>query len=370
MRVLIVEDDANLRPALRAALERGGYGVQEAESGSEALRKMTESDYDAAVVDFQLPPPDGLEVLKQLRRVQPRCVRVLMSGALDLPAVMSAVNRGEVSRIIAKPFRLEAILTALEDAICARTRLEELCVGARRDGFELQRRHLEECFSGDLMRLAVQPIVDAGTGAVCGYEALLRSRHAVLDTPMRVIAAAESHDMLGRLGDWVTSAAARWLDLLPAGANLFINVHPNELSDLEAVRHRFETLRPWTERIVLEITERGSVLELAGWQDTLGWLSSAGFRIAVDDLGSGYNSLSVLAELQPAFMKVDMSIVHHIDREERKQRLVDLLARFARATASRLILEGIESDAEASTARRLGVDLLQGYLFGRPSFTL
>lgn len=370
MRVLVVEDDANLRLALRSALEKKGYGIQEAENGGAALQRVTEGDYDAAVVDFQLPPPDGLEVLKQLSRVQPRCVRVLMSGALDLPVVMSAVNRGEVSRIIAKPFRLEAILTALEEAISARTRMEELCVGARRDGFELQRRHLEECFGSDLLRLAVQPIVDADTGAVHGYEALLRSRHTVLDTPMRIIAAAESHDMLGRLGDWVTSAAVRWLDVLPATANLFINVHPNELSDLEAGRRRYEILRPWTERVVLEITERGSVLELAGWQEALEWLTSAGFRIAVDDLGSGYNSLSVLAELKPAFMKVDMSIVHDIDREERKQRLVDLLARFARATESRLILEGIETNGEAGTARRLGVELLQGYLFGRPSFTV
>ena len=370
MRVLVVEDDANLRLAVRIALQRSGHEVHEAGDGNEALQKAADGRYDAALVDFQIPPPDGLEVLKQLHAFQPRCVRILMSGVLDLPVVMHAVNRGEVSRIIAKPFHLDEMQSTVMDAITARASLEELCVGARNNGFELQRRHLDECFRGELLQLALQPIVEAESGKVHGYEALLRSRHAVLDTPMKIIAAAEAHDMLGRVGDWVASAAALWLDELPANANLFINVHPNELSDFEAARVRFEKLRRWTGRVVLEITERGNVLELCGWQQTIEWLTLSGFRIAVDDLGSGYNSLSVLAELHPAFMKVDMSIVRHMDREERKQRLVDLLVRFAKATSSQLVLEGIETNGEAAVARRLGADLLQGYLLGKPAFTV
>jgi EAL domain-containing protein (putative c-di-GMP-specific phosphodiesterase class I) len=89
----------------------------------------------------------------------------------------------------------------------------------------------------------------------------------------------------------------------------------------------------------------------------------------VDDLGAGYNSLSVLAELQPAFMKIDMSIVRHIEHDERKQRLVELLSRFAGATQTKLIVEGIETEEEASVVRRIGADYLQGYLFGRPSMS-
>jgi EAL domain-containing protein (putative c-di-GMP-specific phosphodiesterase class I) len=69
-------------------------------------------------------------------------------------------------------------------------------------------------------------------------------------------------------------------------------------------------------------------------------------------------------------MKVDMSIIRNIDREERKPQLVELLTRFARATSSRLIVEGIGTSAEAATVRRIGVDLLQGYLVGRPSLRL
>ncbi|MHB1871178.1 MAG: EAL domain-containing protein [Steroidobacteraceae bacterium] len=233
-----------------------------------------------------------------------------------------------------------------------------------------ERRDLESCFSECLLQLALQPLVEAGTGAVRGYEALLRSRHPNLDSPLRVIAAAEQHGLLGRLADRVGEAAAGWLAQLPAPLMLFINAHPDEMADVPAVQQRFAPLLDSASRLVIEITERSSALEQTDWRDAIVWLTEAGFRIAIDDLGSGYNSLAVLAELQPEFLKVDTSIVRHIDREERKQRLVELLTRFAQAADSRVVPEGIETEAEAATGHRLGVDLLQGYLFGRPSLTL
>ena len=369
-RVLVVDDDSNLRRVLSLMLQRSGYQVDEASDGLEALQKATASSYDAAVVDYQMPAPDGLEVLGQLREIQPRCVRVLMSGALDLPVVMHAVNRGEVSRVLQKPFPRQLIVSTLEEAISARARLEELCVGARSDGVESQRRQLEECLSGDFLKLALQPVVAARDGGLRGYEALLRSAHPTLDTPTRIIAASEAHDLLGRLADRVAQLACSWLRVLPPELSFFVNVHPAELSDVQAVRRRFTVLKPWANRVVLEITERSHVQQMIGWRHTLDALTAEGFRIAVDDLGAGYNSLSILAELQPSFVKVDMSIVRHIDREERKQRLMDLLSRFARATNTQLIVEGIETAEEAAVVKRIGVDLLQGYLFGRPSLSI
>jgi len=369
-RVLVVDDDSNLRRVLSLMLQRSGYQVDEASDGLEALQKATASSYDAAVVDYQMPAPDGLEVLGQLREIQPRCVRVLMSGALDLPVVMHAVNRGEVSRVLQKPFPRQLIVSTLEEAISARARLEELCVGARSDGVESQRRQLEECLSGDFLKLALQPVVAARDGGLRGYEALLRSAHPTLDTPTRIIAASEAHDLLGRLADRVAQLACSWLRVLPPELSFFVNVHPAELSDIEAVQRRFTILKPWAHRVVLEITERSHVQQMIGWRHTLDALTAEGFRIAVDDLGAGYNSLSILAELQPSFVKVDMSIVRHIDREERKQRLMDLLSRFARATNTQLIVEGIETAEEAAVVKRIGVDLLQGYLFGRPSLSI
>jgi EAL domain-containing protein (putative c-di-GMP-specific phosphodiesterase class I) len=96
-------------------------------------------------------------------------------------------------------------------------------------------------------------------------------------------------------------------------------------------------------------------------------LQSAGFAIAVDDLGAGYNSLSILADLQPQIIKIDMSIVRNCDSELRKQRLIDLLAKFSDATGALMVAEGVETEAEAAVLRKCGAHLLQGYLFHKPT---
>jgi hypothetical protein len=79
-----------------------------------------------------------------------------------------------------------------------------------------------------------------------------------------------------------------------------------------------------------------------------------------------WHIVAVLAQLHPAFIKADMSIVRGAHLESRKQRLLHLLASFASATGAELVAEGVESEAEADAARRCGVHLLQGYLYGKP----
>jgi EAL domain-containing protein (putative c-di-GMP-specific phosphodiesterase class I)/ActR/RegA family two-component response regulator len=366
-RILVVDDDAGLRDVLRVILSRVGHEVETAVDGRDALAKAVSADYDAAVVDYQIPPPNGLDVLQRLRDIQPKCVRLLMSGTLDLPVVEDAVNRGEIARVIRKPFDGQSLVSALDGAIAGRERLRDAYIGSLREGFDRQRRQLEECLSSDTLTLALQPIVRAGDSLVAGYEALLRSRHPGFDTPLALIAAAESHGMLGRVADRVAERVARVLEAMPANLSLFVNAHPAELSDADGLRRRFGRLGAFAERIVIEITERTDVLQIMNWHDSVDFLTGAGFRIAVDDLGAGYNSLSVLAELHPAFAKVDMTIVRNIDSDMRKQRLVELLAHVARATDAQLIVEGIETQAEAAVVRRLGADYLQGFLFGRPT---
>ena len=369
-RILVVDDDAGLRDVLRSILLRIGHEVETAVDGTEALAKAVSADYDAAVVDYQIPPPNGLDVLNRLRDMQPRCVRLLMSGTLDLPVVEDAVNRGEIARVIRKPFDSQSFISALDGAITGRAKLRDAYIGAQREGFDRQRRELEECLSSSMLTLALQPVVRAGDSAVVGYEALLRSRHPAFDTPMALICAAESLGMLGRLADRVAECAAHILTVMPADSSLFINAHPAELADEAEVRRRFGRLAPWAGRIVIEITERADVLQITNWHDVVDFLTGAGFRIAVDDLGAGYNSLAVLAELHPAFAKVDMTIVRNIDTDMRKQRLVELLSHVARATQAQLIVEGIETQAEATVVTRLGADYLQGFLFGHPTVGL
>ncbi|MEZ4272506.1 MAG: EAL domain-containing protein [Myxococcota bacterium] len=113
-----------------------------------------------------------------------------------------------------------------------------------------------------------------------------------------------------------------------------------------------------------------SVLHLDAWQNAIAAVRNVGYRLALDDLGAGYNSLSLLAELDPAFIKIDMSIVRNIDTSAAKQRLVELLVRFAAVSECGLIAEGVETENEAKVLIEAGAPLLQGYHFGRPSLNV
>ena len=94
---------------------------------------------------------------------------------------------------------------------------------------------------------------------------------------------------------------------------------------------------------------------------------AARVRLAVDDAGAGFASLRHILELDPAFVKLDISLIRGIDRDPAKQALVAGMRHFARTTKRRLIAEGVETEAEARTLAELDVRLVQGYRFGRPA---
>jgi EAL domain-containing protein (putative c-di-GMP-specific phosphodiesterase class I) len=87
----------------------------------------------------------------------------------------------------------------------------------------------------------------------------------------------------------------------------------------------------------------------------------------VDDAGAGYAGLRHILELKPQFVKLDISLVRHVDTDQARQAMVAGMAHFARKANCELIAEGIETEAELNELVRLGVPLGQGYLFGKPA---
>lgn len=369
-RILVVDDDPQVLKSVNRVLSSAGHEVHAQSRGELSLDLAATQPFDVALVDYKLQKMDGLEVLQRLREIQPRCVRMLMTGELVLPLVVTAVNVGKVSRVIEKPFDANTLVETVSEALTNHRRLTAMLQSQRGEGSAEERRQLTETLSGSALRLAAQPIIRTSTDQVFGYELLLRSSHPVLDGPAPVLEAAERHGMLRELGSVVVARAAEWLMRLPDDTRLFLNLHPQELMDAGALCTRMEVLQLWSHRVVLEITERSDVGHDFSWSGVLDRVKEMGFQIAVDDLGSGYAALSMLAELQPQFMKVDMSIVRNVDKDDHKLRLVNLLCSFAEATGSEVVAEGVETQEEADALTGAGVDLVQGYLFGEPQLSL
>lgn len=364
-RILTVDDEPLVRRAVSRVLQRLGHTVQEAECGDAAMRLALETPYDVALVDYEMKGgPDGLSVLSTLRELQPGCVRVLMTGRTDFPMVVQAINQGEILRVLPKPFQSEDLESMVGDVIEVARRYAALAE-SQRDAVGAERM-FEDVLERNLLRLAVQPIVDAGTQHLFAVECLLRCSHPVLNGPIPVLRAVERANRMMDLGFHVNRLAAKWARTLPNDCRVFVNVHPGQLSDPDLLGH-FEPLLPHARRVVLEITERADLHGIANWERAIAELGDAGFEFAIDDLGSGSSTLSLLAELKPTFVKVDMSIVRNVHADPRKQRLVELLVNFANATGARVVAEGVESADEHAELLRCGAHLLQGYHFARPT---
>ncbi len=149
-------------------------------------------------------------------------------------------------------------------------------------------------------------------------------------------------------------------------ALLFINLLPETMEMGAVTRDRLEA---WVQasgltphRVVLEVTER-EMTDPSRFYTEVSRLRQAGFRFAVDDVGTGYSNFSLLADLVPEFFKLDLDFVRLTRVRPVRQLLVEALVRFASQIGAMVVAEGIESVEDAEVFRLLGVELGQGFLY-------
>jgi PAS domain S-box-containing protein len=225
---------------------------------------------------------------------------------------------------------------------------------------ELVRERVRRALAEGGLRPVFQPIVALASGAPVGYEAL--TRFADGTPPDRMIAEAHSVGLGLELEIACLAAALEASETLAPDCWLSLNASPDvilhsiELAALLADRSR---------RFVLEVTEHVEIDDYAALRRAV-----AGFgptvSLAVDDAGSGFASLRHIVELAPRFLKLDISLVRHVDRDLTRQAMIAGLSHFAKRSGSEVIAEGIEEQTELEMLRELGVSFGQGYLLGRP----
>jgi EAL domain-containing protein (putative c-di-GMP-specific phosphodiesterase class I) len=120
------------------------------------------------------------------------------------------------------------------------------------------------------------------------------------------------------------------------------------------------------ERLIVEVTEHSTVDNYDELLAVLRPLRERGLRLAVDDAGAGYSSLRHILNMQPDFIKLDITLTRNIDLDPARKALAQALVGFAKDTGSRIIAEGVERRSELEALRSIGVRTVQGYLLGRP----
>jgi EAL domain-containing protein (putative c-di-GMP-specific phosphodiesterase class I) len=118
--------------------------------------------------------------------------------------------------------------------------------------------------------------------------------------------------------------------------------------------------------IVFEITEREAIENYDLFNKAVKYYTDLGFAIAVDDTGAGFSSLETVIELKPMFIKLDISIVRGIEKNQLKQELIKAIYSLSKKMGSLVIAEGIETEEELNTLKQIGISLGQGFLFAKP----
>jgi diguanylate cyclase (GGDEF)-like protein/PAS domain S-box-containing protein len=238
-------------------------------------------------------------------------------------------------------------------------------------------RQLRVAIESDQLRLLYQPIVSVGTGAIVGVEALVRWEHPErgLLAPVDFVPLAEESGLIVQLGTWVLREACsqlqQWQGLIHDGPQftMSVNVSARQLADpqfpavVEAALcdHAVDPAA-----LCLEMTETALLEDLEAVDEVLRALRDVGLRIAVDDFGTGFSSLSHLKLLPVDVIKIDRSFVADLGIDSDTTAIVGAVIRLAGALGLTSVAEGVEELDQLNWLGSLGCDLAQGYLLARP----
>ncbi|HEX8407246.1 MAG TPA: EAL domain-containing response regulator [Thermoanaerobaculia bacterium] len=359
--VLVIDDDRSVAEGLALLLERDGRTTIVCSDVESAEIILTRYPVTQVVSDVQFSGAfgfEGLHFLARIRAQRPECRIVLMTGHATETLRTAALGLG-ASAVLAKPFsyeELEAALASSHDGAGA---------------YELVRvAPIEDVLHGGLLSAAFQPIVRLGDTSVFAFEALTRIRgNWPGGGPAELFQYASRCARLADLNLAALECAVADGRCLPDHAALFINIDPLVFEGGElaaALRTAAARAAFPLSRIVLEITERSGFGDDAAHSRTFDELRADGVRFALDDHGSAYSHLSMINVIRPSFIKISQSFGTGFEEDETRARIVKHVVSLARDFGCSTVLEGIESASTARAAASLGIELAQGYHFGRP----
>ncbi|NWJ23485.1 bifunctional diguanylate cyclase/phosphodiesterase [Rhizobium sp. RM] len=234
---------------------------------------------------------------------------------------------------------------------------------------ELLRRSLRMALETRQFLIEYQPIVEPS--GVVGFEALLRWEHPLLGTipPSVFIPMAEADGLMPEIGLWVLEHACREALNWPSDFIVAVNVSPAEfLSNgiTDRISQTLDEVGLPADRLELEITESVLLERTVNNLDTLNTLSVLGIRIALDDFGTQYSSLSYLKNFPFDTLKIDKYFILDLEANPKSRAIIRSVITLAHDLGMQITAEGVETDAQAKWLRNLGCDRLQGYLISEP----
>lgn len=282
-------------------------------------------------------------------------------GSVDLPAgVNSATDALDKAYI--------ALRNTYGKPYCTYNETREETIQSRQEmGLA---NYLRTAIADNRLRLAFQPVIDATSGSIAHYEALLRviSKEGKISSAGSLIPIAERMGLIDMIDHLVFDMVVRELSASPM-VHLAFNVSNMTTNNRQWLKYATETLRnnpQIAKRLIIEITETAAQHDLRSTAYFVSALQAQGCRIALDDFGSGYTSFRQLKALDVDMVKIDGAFIKDVTENPDNRFFVKTLLDFTQGFGLQSVAEYVEKGETAKTLMDMGIGFMQGYYFGKP----
>jgi EAL domain-containing protein (putative c-di-GMP-specific phosphodiesterase class I)/DNA-binding NarL/FixJ family response regulator len=373
IRVMIADDEDAIRAAILAVLDADPtiIVVGEASDAQTAIELAVKRQPAVALLDVRMPRGGGPRAASEIAKRSPETRVIALSAMEDAASILEMLDAGadayvgkadDTDKIVSTIHRLAEEPPASVEATRDR-RLDEVLHGS---GWLDRRRERAEQVRAVIdaggPRIVYQPLFDLTDGEYIGAEALARFDATPTRSPERWFEEADKAGLRIEMELSALRSAVADLDRLPAGTFLSVNASPVTCCspDLPEVLADADP-----SRVVLELTEHTQVTDYQQLSRCLKPMRARGVRIAVDDTGAGFSSLSHVLALAPELIKLDIAMCRDVERDGARQALIHALVDFAGHIGAGVVAEGIESSEQLLALRDVGVRYGQGFFLGR-----
>lgn len=380
--LLIVDDDHDVRDLYATVASEMGYSVSEASSLRECLSRYEEKLPTVLIVDLSMPGGDGIELLRSLAELKCDAPIILVSGK-DSRILKTAELRGErlgllMSDTLQKPVAIETLETALERTLRGAIRDFRTASAADEPPADwIVRDQLLEAIRNDQMELYLQPVVEFTSGLgpeVVGCEGLVRWRHPEhgLLQPSAFLPRVEEFDLLGPLTELVLATAiALQMEWQGAGIQcpISFNLSATQLSDItlpDRLGEQVDAAQLDPSCFIVEVTEQAAMADSDTAADVLTRLRLKGFRVSLDDFGTGRSSLVELYRMPLSELKIGRELIADTDVDRDARVVVRSLVALAQSLNIPVCAESVETKSQARFMRDAGCAYGQGFVFAEP----
>jgi EAL domain-containing protein (putative c-di-GMP-specific phosphodiesterase class I) len=370
-RVLVIDDEPSVLRVIGLLLERNGFFVESAGNARAGLALLGGRRFDVVLTDIIMPELSGLDFLRELRQHDLDVPVILMTAGATLDSALDAIEYG-AQQYLLKPVEPEALVHSVGRAAAlgelARMKRTALSMQAGKAIPYGDRETLEAVLTRTFATIHAefQPVVSLKKKEVLGYEALMRCDETLFSSYGALLVAAERVGWRTALSRTLYQRIGQDCGDMPEGALLFVNIHPLDAQE-SLLTGSGAPLEPISRSVVLDVRESVAGELLGALAAAMPDLRSAGFRIAIDNVGTGSSGLEVFTRLAADFAKLDRSVFAGIDKDPNRQRAVRAIYAMFASLQVPLIAEGVETAAERDALLAAGADLAQGNLFGAPS---